>query len=357
MQRGPFLQLPVGRLTLALGLWALMVGCEATEGSSESAAQPVPRTIRQAEAPVPTTVVVHLRDAVGGYRGTRDTYLDATQPSLNFGTQQGLRVAGNSVAPEAATLLHWDLTGLPTDATVLAVDLNLEVLTVTGGGNVFRIYPLQKSWDEAFATWNQHLVATNWSAGGARATADRDFTRVMGAVSPPAGPGAIAVPMADAGVAVVQGWIADPATNLGMVIDDSAVAAGLELYSSEGTNPALHPMLTITANIPPGSLGVNLSDGGLVTLIDGGLYTAPAPAPPDAGGFPPPSDAGSPSAGIDPLSGADAGLSPPAKKGDLKLGPVSLGCSSTASGSALALLLLFPGTLVAALRRRGRSPR
>jgi hypothetical protein len=107
----------------------------------------------------------------------------------------------------------------------------------------YEIYEAKRPWDENQATWNAASAGQNWQTPGAQGANDRGST-VLGVLT--GGAGAKTFNLNAAGMAVVQKWIDNPATNFGFVIQDySASSDDLRLRSREAAALASRPKITI----------------------------------------------------------------------------------------------------------------
>lgn len=142
-----------------------------------------------------------------------DTYLDSisSNQNSNFGTTTQMFVDGS---PAANVLMKFDLSGLPTETTVTAVELH--VFTTAAGGEI-TVFPMLESWTETTSTWRRRNTNTAWTAEGAGpgsrgTTAIATFT-----------PDAANVEFtADVDAATVQAWVTDPAKNFGLVLTSAS---------------------------------------------------------------------------------------------------------------------------------------
>ena len=180
------------------------------------------------------------------YAGVSDTWLQENLPSTNAGADPLLRMDRDAPAGSGQsvnTLLRFDLRTIPAGATVRSVKLTVHVTNRTGGEGYF-LYTAGRDWSEAQATWARATSTTPWSAPGARGAADRGAS-VLGTLIP-AVTGSHTVTLGAAGIAAVQAWVNNPASNRGFVLDADTNMDGLELASSESTTPAQRPQLTVT---------------------------------------------------------------------------------------------------------------
>jgi hypothetical protein len=119
-------------------------------------------------------------------------------------------------------------------------------LNVTGkSSDEYEFYPMQRTWIESEATWDEYAIGQSWEISGADGTADRS-SMVMGSITAPA-TGNYTISLNTAGVAVVQSWVDDPSSNYGIIIMDYINASdGLDINSRETGIIANRPKLTVT---------------------------------------------------------------------------------------------------------------
>jgi len=133
---------------------------------------------------------------------TSDTYLDSALPNDNFGTNTD---ASFDADPIRTALLRFDLSAAPAGATVEGAELTLYVFDPLETGDCV-IAPIVEAWASKEATYLLRTATLPWtSAGGTVGQLVQVFTpRVAGEYT-------ISLP-----IALVQGWLDDPATNLGV---------------------------------------------------------------------------------------------------------------------------------------------
>jgi len=174
-----------------------------------------------------------------------DTYLDGKKTTMNYGAGASLIVNGN---PDNAALLKWDLSGIPAGSTLQSATLSINVTGASA--DTYEIYELKRSWTETQATWNKSNSATSWQSAGAHGSLDRGAT-VLGTVTASA-VGIRNVVLNAAGLAVVQGWVNNPATNFGFILQDYAntIKDDLAFSSREATIAANRPQLQVVYSPP-----------------------------------------------------------------------------------------------------------
>jgi len=215
---------------------------QANDGSGNSNIATANITVTTAP---PVVLTTDLQDGLGGYNGTTDSYIIGNQATTNFGASRELELDGN---PDKAALIRWELSGIPAGSTILSASIRLYV--VDNSTDTFEIYALNRAFSEGQVNYQRAAVGQNWSGLGATGAADRGST-VLGVVTAPS-TGYNTIDLNAAGVAVLQSWLNNPASNFGFIFQDYADAStnGLDFASSEATNTSTRPRLTITYSPP-----------------------------------------------------------------------------------------------------------
>jgi alpha-tubulin suppressor-like RCC1 family protein len=181
----------------------------------------------------------------------------------NGGKNLGLPVGMTNGGGERRSLLKFDLSSIPSNATVTGVTLTLTATKVHNTTPV-AVYLLSKDWAEGAAvgpksgvggkglaaattdhvvTWSHAKYNTNpWATPGGDATGPSTASFNVAATG--------AVARSDSGLlADVRGWVTTPSSNFGWLLKSSTTAAQTAvLFSSrEGTNP---PQLSVTYTTP-----------------------------------------------------------------------------------------------------------
>jgi hypothetical protein len=177
------------------------------------------------------------------YAGTSDTKINSGSKNKNYGTTTNLMVDGK---PDEASLFRWDISAIPAGSIVVSAAIELNALSTTTGN--FELYALQRAWDEISATWNQSAAGTPWGTAGANGAGDHG-SAPLGLLAPTTA-GMYRIPLNEAGVAAVQAWIDEAATNYGIIIKDYAVNDGMQISSRETASTALRPKLIINYQPP-----------------------------------------------------------------------------------------------------------
>jgi hypothetical protein len=177
-----------------------------------------------------TTVTVDLRDGLNGYAGTQDTYVASGASGSVFGSAASLMADGSDgTNGELVTLLKWNLTGIPSTATVKTVRVQLQGFNPSAG--TYRLYARNAAWSESTATWANSNIA------GSQGNELGSFV--------PSANGLHTITLNAAGIAAVQGWLNGAVANHGLSVRSTS-GDGVDLRSSEYGTVSQRPTLSIT---------------------------------------------------------------------------------------------------------------
>ena len=196
--------------------------------------------------PAPTRRAAILQYGRDGYTGTRDAYIDAWHVHQNYGESQVLAVRTFGVV---SSLIRFDVSQVPEEALVERATLRLYGLRETNDAIIcLNAYPLLRPWDEDAATWQQPRTNETWGTAGADHPGVDRAAEVSGLRGLVEGVDHwYDIEIADA----VQGWVANPESNHGLVITSSGEAAKqVTMSSSEYYDLQRRPSLVITYALP-----------------------------------------------------------------------------------------------------------
>ncbi|OGL74180.1 hypothetical protein A3F28_01765 [Candidatus Uhrbacteria bacterium RIFCSPHIGHO2_12_FULL_57_11] len=166
----------------------------------------------------------------------------------NYGTQANLSVLYGSGANRARSLLRFDLSSIPSDATISEANLGLTISTAAGSGTInVNANRIVNAWEETTVTWNDQ-PGTSETISSSYVTHDPG-TKTWGLTT------------------AVQNWVSGAWQNLGVMIIGRESGAASDAYtrsfwSREGSTP---PTLTVTYTVPadtrtPAITNVAISD-------------------------------------------------------------------------------------------------
>ncbi len=190
----------------------------------------------------PTTV--SFQDGVepdSSYAGTQDSLLRQSSPDTPRGDETSLSAdlvqpdPTNGTFGEVISVISWDISSIPIDATVDSASISLELTNVSGGN--YDLFEVLTSWNEATVTWNI-LGGSSTNVG----------TTAIGTISPGIFGENVITLNAD-GLNLLQGWIDGSINNNGIVVKQvNNNNDGIFINSSEAATGK--PKLTVTYTTP-----------------------------------------------------------------------------------------------------------
>lgn len=196
-----------------------------------------------AAAATPTTLV--FQDNVSpdaAYQGVADTYLSLYEPNTAYGTAATMRINPN-VGGRERGLIKFDITRIPTNATVLEATMHLYAwywsqpfsLNITA-------YQVKTHWNEFTATWNRATASEFWNAPGCGdPTFDYDgFSGVTRVVTTNRDFYEWNL------TSMAQQWVSSPVSNEGVVLIADGLSVQYQFRPSEISSYSVRPYLVVT---------------------------------------------------------------------------------------------------------------
>jgi len=215
------------------------------------------------------TPAVTATPVVMSINANRDTFMDSSAAATNYGSDTSLKVrtiTGINIRPLGA----FDLTTIPTNATVTSATLNMYCWYADSRypqiSPIVSAYKVKQPWLELQATWNQRLTGVSWGAAGCDSSADRDT--VSSSVSTV---NAINTWYQWDITALAQDWVANPAGNQGLLLISDQ---NREVRFWSANYPSNKPYLTITY-----TTGGPVPTTSVTTTPSGTPTTGPTPTP------------------------------------------------------------------------------
>ena len=169
-----------------------------------------------------------------------DTYIYDQSPESNYGTEATILLNNRTQNPTASRavlrgLLRFDLSAIPTEATVLSAALDF--VQDNDNSGLVDIVEATDSWDETTATWDNSSALFGSTSFGSADTGDT------------AGQAVLTIMLNANGLSQVQNWVDAPADNYGFGITTTHNGNGddnwLSLRSREHTTESDRPRLTV----------------------------------------------------------------------------------------------------------------
>jgi len=146
-----------------------------------------------------------------------DTYTNSADPTTNYGAQKTLNVD----AAKEITYIQFNLSSIPTGASISQATLKLYVNTVTTAG-AFEVYAVNGTWTESALTYSlAPALGSVIDSNVPITTADKNQY--------------ILIPM----TSTVQGWVNTPSSNNGLAL--VAVGSFNATFDSKETTTTSHP--------------------------------------------------------------------------------------------------------------------
>lgn len=182
------------------------------------------------------------------YTGTTDATLEQTIPDERTGNDPICFVDGDEegTGQDRVAILRWDISAIPEGSTIIDASIALNV--VNSSNDVYYLYEMKRGWVENQATWYDYRNGRQWANGGASGSQDRGTTR-LGSLEA-LNSGKAEIHLYDAGIALVQSWVNNPANNRGVIIGNAEAGDGIDFNCSEASILANRPALTITYTEP-----------------------------------------------------------------------------------------------------------
>jgi hypothetical protein len=193
-------------------------------------------TLTPTPTPTAAGTAVMLRNGVNGYTGCQDTYLDQYNQTRNYITST---VLYSYYDDRTVPLIKFDLSPIPSGATIVRAELEVTTYYAAGGGVTVTARRLLRDVDYNEATWLQYKSGYGWEVAGAQGSADRTSASYGSATW------SVGVSRLDV-TSMVQYWIDHPSENYGMLIDASGPAGSMSaIRSSDWSIVADRPGLYI----------------------------------------------------------------------------------------------------------------
>ena len=185
-----------------------------------------------------------------------DSTITSTAPDINDGSSVLLTAGvGSDGLSTNRALFQFDLSSIPTNATVSNAAVYLVGMTQPGFPTYFGLSVMLTNWSEAGVTWNSRSLSTPWNAPGGQSGVD--FLSYVSAATVLNGPGFTNEFVdnggdPDYGLAHdVQAWLSNPSQNFGWIlaaIDETKAGSVITLNSREA--PLNQPVLAVGYTAP-----------------------------------------------------------------------------------------------------------
>ena len=133
----------------------------------------ITRPVEEAMKDIPGVVSALLTNTISATTNTFDAYISNEHKDRNYGGATNLIVSGDS-GHEKRTLVRFDLSSIPTNATIASAGLTLTKIggTAAAARNI-SVHRLTNDWTEntlndvnGEASWNRRKTGVNWAKSG-----------------------------------------------------------------------------------------------------------------------------------------------------------------------------------------------
>lgn len=186
----------------------------------------------------PTTIA--FQDGIapdGSYAGTQDTYIWNTNGNTNYGTESTF-VCDNTFGSDSRVgLLRFDLSAIPSDATIVGATLYLTIANEGQGWLFYRI--INSDWAEGTVTWNNipngpAALNDTWAVSQYEVVNGDNLNDIT----------ALTV-VNNMSLDTLQGWIDGTYNNHGWIIPGLDATDGVQFDSHRGSTAANRPRLVV----------------------------------------------------------------------------------------------------------------
>jgi hypothetical protein len=200
---------------------------------------------------------------------SKDNTIYEISNSASNGAGSSLFAGNDNVGRKHRGLMFFDLSSIPSNATITNVTLQLFVgKTIDMSTRIHELHKLNADWGEGTsigigtgdvatpndATWSDRFYGFSmWNSLGG------DFRATVSGSMSIGGIGSYIFPSTSQLIADVQDWVGSPSNNYGWILigDESVIATARKIDSRESATPANSPTLSVTFK---GSLPIELID-------------------------------------------------------------------------------------------------
>jgi hypothetical protein len=112
---------------------------------------------------------------------SKDIYIDENHPDTIMDNKSGLYVGRSTTDRAERALLHFSMSGLPTDAIITQAKLKLYLSYSDSNSETIWAYRLtQTEWDESSVTWNNYTTNQAWNNPGGDYTTTNETSSSVG---------------------------------------------------------------------------------------------------------------------------------------------------------------------------------
>ncbi len=175
---------------------------------------------------------------------TADSGISGTQPFMNFGAADTVTISTVDTG-----LLRFDLSALSPGTTIVSAELHLA--SASDATQMMGLFDALESWTEGagkatsgIANYTMRTSTDSWTDPGANPPSSRGAL-IVGFTPAPAGSDST-IALASTGLARVQDWIDNPASNNGWIVAPWLATGNWSFITRESAMDRLRPLLIVT---------------------------------------------------------------------------------------------------------------
>jgi RHS repeat-associated protein/uncharacterized repeat protein (TIGR01451 family) len=178
-----------------------------------------------------------------------DSFISSDEKNANYATTRYL-LAGTDDVATVRSLLKFNLSSIPADATITSATLMLRLNYGTGTSTrTLNVFPVLRNWTEAGVTWNRFDGTNGWQISGAQGSLDYDLTAIGSREF--IGTEAVGFKGIPISISVIQAYVSGARVNYGWILRMNTESNLLkEFASSDDTTAANRPMLVVEYTLP-----------------------------------------------------------------------------------------------------------
>ena len=224
------------------------------------------------------------------YAGTIDSYMHGHSKSNNYGDGTVAYIGRNG---DRRVCLKWDLTDVPSTATIVQATITLTRSSIIDGDDgSFNLLMLKRPWTEMGITFNKYDGTTDWQIEGADGADDRGTVSLGVLTLPSSGNGGsnddkVTVNLNNDGLGCLQNFVTNSSANNGFMFLETENTGNVRnsLYMRENGTDSYNPKLNIVYKLlnHPKNPGIVINNDDLQTenkIVNLVLY-AEKPTPED----------------------------------------------------------------------------
>lgn len=193
--------------------------------------------------PAGTETTVTLQQGLDGYSGAADSYVYVYAPDTNYCESEPLKVGYKQ---QYASLLRFDLSAIPSDATVTRAELQLYA-TGWGGTDIsVGAYYITRTVSMCQVTWNRSRSTESWGQAGARSTLTDRRPAPENTVTTRGARAWYALDI----TAAARGWVDGSLANNGVLLEAAYSVGSFYFASAHYGTVGYRPRLVLTYSTP-----------------------------------------------------------------------------------------------------------